>query len=147
MNNPAPNINHKLWNHDIDPDQGCQFAFTTSTEETTIIVFCQTCGDPPLAEIGLAESDNQPPHVWQELPSNQYAYGSTDPEQAIAEVCIRHLEEVARNKQARRQVRQFLGINQPHGNANNQLPKPSHKALAKAAKRVKADIARWHSCQ
>ena len=145
MNTPAPNANVKLWNHDIDPDQGCQFGFTTSADETTIIVLCQTCGDPPLAEIGLAESDNQPPHVWQELPSNHLAYGSADPEQAIAEVCIRHLEQVARDRRARQQVRQFLGINQPHGNASAQLPKASHKALARAASRVKANIAKWHS--
>lgn len=147
MNTPAPNANVKIWNHDIEPDQGCQFGFTTSADEATIIVLCQTCGDPPLAEIGLAENENHPPHQWQELPSNPLAEGNANLEQSIAEVCIRHLKEVARNKQARRQVRQFLGINQSHGNANDQLPKPSHKALAKAANRVKADIARWRPCQ
>ena len=64
MFNPAPNINVKLWNHDIRPDQGCQFGFTTYPEEATIIVTCQTCGDHPLAEIGLVESYNNPPHMY-----------------------------------------------------------------------------------
>ena len=145
MSDPAPNSSVKIWNHDIEPDQGCQFGFTTSPDETTIIVICQTCGDPKPAEIGLAKSESHPPNVWNELPFSHDPGGSANPEPAIAEVCIRHLEDVARNKQARRQVRQFLGINQPRGDASTQLPKATHKALAKAANRMKSDTAAWRA--
>ena len=145
MSDPAPNVSVRIWNHDIEPDQGCQFAFTTCPDETTIIVICQTCGNLPLAKIGLAKSEDHPPNVWSELPLSHYPEGSPDPEPAIAQVCIRHLEDVARTKQARRQVLQFLGMNQPRGDASAQLPKATHKALAKAADRVKSQTAAWRA--
>ena len=71
--------------------------------------------------------------MWNEPPFSHYPEGSADPEPAIAELCIRHLEDVTRAKQARPQVRQFLGINQPRRNDSTQLPKEAPKALARAA--------------
>ena len=120
-------INIKNWNHRIQRDQQCLFGFTTNRDEDIIIISCRTCGNQQLGIVGLFENR------WHELRDHPLTDGALYPEPAAVRICLQHMDDIARRQQARRQIRRFLGLEQPHGQISTSLPETVQQHLDAAA--------------